>query len=117
MFRSGNVTVTVADLTKAVQFYVDTLGLKLRHEPDGHFAQIEGPGLTIGLLHLGGEQGGDTQKSGSMSIGFEVEEMGTAVGTLKSRGVEFHDDVEGQAARVVHFNDPDGHTLYLVCSR
>ncbi|MEF3302542.1 VOC family protein [Paenibacillus sp. GYB003] len=117
MFKSGNVTVMVADLKKAAQFYVETLGLKLQHETEGHFAQIEAPGLTIGLLHVAGEQGSQPGKSGSMSIGFEVEELESAIETLKSRGVEFHDAVEGEAAQVVHFSDPDGHTLYLVCSR
>ncbi|PYI50997.1 VOC family protein [Paenibacillus flagellatus] len=117
MFKSGNVTVMVADLNKAVQFYVDTLGLKLQHETEGHFAQIEAPGLTIGLLHFTGDQGSQPGKSGGMSIGFEVEQLESAVETLKSRGVEFHDAVEGKAAQVVHFSDPDGNTLYLICNR
>lgn len=117
MFKSGNVTVMVSDMKKAEQFYVETLGLKLRPESDGHFAQIEAPGLTIGLLHLAGEHGGDPVHSGSMSIGLEVEEMKSAIENLKSRGVEFHNAVEGEAARVVHFSDPDGNALYLVCNR
>jgi catechol 2,3-dioxygenase-like lactoylglutathione lyase family enzyme len=117
MFKSGNVTVMVADLKKAVEFYVETLGLKKQHETDGHFVQVEAPGLTIGLLHLDGEQGSQPETSGSMSIGFEVQELESAIETLKSRGVEFHDSVEGKAAQVVHFSDPDGHTLYLVSTR
>lgn len=117
MFKSGNVTVVVEDLQKAVKFYVETLGLKLQHEMDGHFAQIEAPGLTMGLLHLSGDEGVTPGTSGSMSIGFEVEEMEAAIATLKSRGVQFHHDVEGQAAQVVHFSDPEGNTLYLVCNR
>ncbi|MED4976300.1 VOC family protein [Heyndrickxia faecalis] len=52
MFTSANVTVTVADLKKTVQFYTETLGLKLQGEMDDHFVQIEAPRLTIGLLHL-----------------------------------------------------------------
>ncbi|MFP7335901.1 hypothetical protein SFC23_21440 [Shouchella clausii] len=43
--------------------------------------------------------------------------MESAIETLKSRGVQFHDSVEGKAANVVHFNDPEGNTLYLVCNR
>ncbi|MFD0712703.1 VOC family protein [Paenibacillus sp. GCM10027626] len=117
MFKSGNVTVMVGDLKKAVKFYVETLGLKLQHEMDGHFAQVEAPGLTIGLLHLAGEQGSQLGKSGSMSIGFEVQELESAIETLKSRGVEFLDSTEGKAAQVVHFSDPDGNTLYLICNR
>ncbi|TBL67979.1 VOC family protein [Paenibacillus thalictri] len=117
MFKSGNVTVMVADLKKAVKFYVETLGLKLQHEMDGHFAQVEAPGLTIGLLHLAGEHGLQPETSGSMSIGFEVEELDSAMETLKSRGVEFHNGVEGNAAQVIHFSDPEGNTLYLVYNR
>lgn len=117
MFKSGNVTVLVSDLKRATQFYAETLGLTLQHDADGHFAQLKAPGLTIGLLHLSGEQGSQSAKSGSMSIGFEVEDLGSAMETLKSRGVEFHNAVEGQAAQVVHFSDPDGNALYLVCNR
>jgi lactoylglutathione lyase len=117
MFISGNVTVTAADLNKAVQFYAETLRLKLQHEPDGHFATVEAPGLTIGLLHLPGEQSSQAEKSNGMSIGFEVQNLESAVKELKSRGVAFHDYVEGKQAQVVHFSDPDGNTLYLVCTR
>ncbi|MDQ0188898.1 VOC family protein [Alicyclobacillus cycloheptanicus] len=117
MFKSANVTVMTADMKRAIQFYVETLGLKLLDEFEGHFAQVQAPGLTIGLLHIEGEQGPTPAPSGSMSIGFEVESLSAAMETLKSRGVEFHDPVDGEAAQVVHFNDPDGNTLYLVRSR
>ncbi|MEC0240661.1 VOC family protein [Paenibacillus dokdonensis] len=117
MFKSANVTVMVTDLKKAVKYYVETLGLKLQHEMDGHFAQVEAPGLMIGLLHLAGEHGSQPETSGSMSIGFEVEDLESAIETLKSRGVEFHDYVEGKAAQVVHFSDTEGNILYLVCNR
>jgi lactoylglutathione lyase len=117
MFESANVTITVADLKRAIQFYVETLGLKLQGEMDEHFVQVEAPGLTIGLLYLTGEQDFQPEKSGSMSIGFVVQNLETAIETLKSRGVEFHDSVEGKAAQVVHFNDPEGNTLYLVSNR
>lgn len=117
MFMGGNATILVADLKKAVKFYVETLGLKLQHEMDGHFVQVEAPGLTIGLLHLSGDQGVKPGTSGSMSIGFEVGELESAIETLKSRGVQFHDYVEGQAAQVVHFSDPEGNTLYMVRNR
>ncbi|MCL6548032.1 MAG: VOC family protein [Alicyclobacillus sp.] len=117
MFRSANVTVRVADLNKAIQFYVETLGLQLQHETDGHFALVEAPGLAIGLLYVKDEPFDSAGQSGSMSIGFEVDDLESAVKTLRSRGVEFNDFVEGQAARVAHFHDPEGNTLYLVCNR
>jgi catechol 2,3-dioxygenase-like lactoylglutathione lyase family enzyme len=118
MFKGGNVTVTVSDMNKSVKFYVETLGLTLQYEPDGHFAQIQAPGLTIGLLHLpgdpAGESGSQDKPSGAMSIGFEVQDLESVVRTLESRGVRFHNSVDGKAAQVVHFSDPDGNTLYLV---
>ena len=117
MFKNGNVSVMVSDFKKEVQFYVETLGLKLQQEIDGHFALVEAPGLTIGLLHLPGEQGAQRATTGSMSIGLEVEELESAIETLKSRGVQFHDYVEGKAAQVANFSDPEGNPLYLVCNR
>ncbi|MFS0647460.1 VOC family protein [Siminovitchia sp. 179-K 8D1 HS] len=99
------------------RFQVETLGLKLQGEMDGHFVQVEAPGLTIGLLHLAEEQSSEPVISGSMSIGFVAEDLESAIETLKSRGVEFHDAVEGKAAQVVHFSDPDGNILYLVSNR
>jgi catechol 2,3-dioxygenase-like lactoylglutathione lyase family enzyme len=110
MFKSGNVSVMVADFKKAVQFYVETLGLKLTHQIEGHLAQVEAPGLTIWLLHPAGEQ----EKSGSISIGFEVQELESAIEILKSRGVEFQHFMEENATRLAHFSDPEGNPLYLI---
>ncbi|MDO3675610.1 VOC family protein [Paenibacillus ehimensis] len=117
MFKSGNVTIMVADFKKAVQFYVETLGLQLQHQVEGHFAQVEAPGLTIGLLHPTGEQGVQSGKSESISIGFEVQELESAIEVLKSRGVEFQHIMENNGTRLAHFNDPDGNLLYLICNR
>ena len=69
MFKSGNVSVMVADFKKAVQFYVETLGLKLQHQVEGHYAQVEAPGLTIGLLHTAGEQSPQSIRLFNKSIG------------------------------------------------
>ncbi|MEJ8547260.1 VOC family protein [Brevibacillus borstelensis] len=115
MFKSGNVTVMVADFKKAVQFYVETLGLQLQHQVEGHLAQVEAPGLTIALLHPAGEQG--PGKSESISIGLEVQELESAIEVLKSRGVEFHQIMENNGTKLAHFNDPDGNPLYLICNR
>ncbi|NEN81796.1 VOC family protein [Paenibacillus elgii] len=117
MFKSGNVTVMVSDFNKAVQFYVETLGLQLQHQVEGHFAQVEVPGLTIGLLYPAGEQGFQQGKSESISIGFEVQELESAIGVLKSRGVEFQHIMENNGTRLAHFSDPDGNLLYLICNR
>ena len=47
--KSCNITVMVADMDNAVRFYTETLGLKLEHRYENHYAEIEAPGLRIGL--------------------------------------------------------------------
>jgi catechol 2,3-dioxygenase-like lactoylglutathione lyase family enzyme len=113
LYKNGNVTVMVADLKRAVKFYVETLGLKLQYEVPGHWAQVEAPGLTIGL-HPAGEHGPRPGKSESLSIGFEVEDLMEAMRTLQSRGVNFGHVSEDKATRIAYFSDPDGNALYLV---
>jgi predicted enzyme related to lactoylglutathione lyase len=113
LFKSGNVTVMVSDLHRAVQFYAETLGLRLQYEVQGHWAQIEAPGLTIGL-HPAGEHGSRSGKSESLSIGFEVDDLVAATETLQSRGVVFSPVMEDKATRIAYFSDPDGNSLYLV---
>jgi catechol 2,3-dioxygenase-like lactoylglutathione lyase family enzyme len=103
----------VSDLRQAVQFYVETLGLKLQYEVPGHWAQVEAPGLIIGL-HPAGENGPRPGASGSLSIGFEVQDLAHAMEILQSRGVDFAPIVDDKATRIATFSDPDGNSLYLV---
>ena len=49
MFKTSNVTILVSDMNRAIQFYTDTLGLKLLSNYGGEFAVIESNGLRIGL--------------------------------------------------------------------
>lgn len=81
---------------------------------EGHLAVVEVPGLTISLLYPAGEQGSEQGKSGSMSIGFEVQELESAVEILKSRSVGFQHIMEENATRLAHFSDPEGNPLYLI---
>jgi catechol 2,3-dioxygenase-like lactoylglutathione lyase family enzyme len=113
LYKNGNVTVMVTDLKQAIKFYVETLGLKLQYEVPGHWAQVEAPGLTIGL-HPAGEHGPQPGKSESLSIGLEVEDLMAATKTLQSRGVIFGPVTEDKATRIAYFSDPDGNALYLV---
>ena len=110
MFSSGNVTIHVSNMDRAVRFYTETLGLKLAYRHGDHFASVQvGSGLTIGL-HPGTGGGG-----GSMSIGLELTgSIEDAVKTLEARGVQFGGVVnEGKAGKFAGFQDPDGNSLYL----
>ena len=116
MFSSGNVTVYVSNMDRAVRFYSEVLGLKLAYRFGDHWASVEaGRGLTIGLHPASGETtaGGGT-KSG-MSIGLELTgSIEDAMRKLEARGVRFHGVAsEGKAGKFAHFEDPDGNSLYL----
>jgi catechol 2,3-dioxygenase-like lactoylglutathione lyase family enzyme len=114
MFKSGFVTIIVDDLKKAEQFYVETLGLKVQFQVEGHLVQVEAPGLTIQLLHPREGQDSQHAKSGSVHIGLEVQELEPAINLLQSRGVEFQPIMEEEATRLVYFSDPEGNSLYLI---
>jgi catechol 2,3-dioxygenase-like lactoylglutathione lyase family enzyme len=114
VFRSGNVTVFVSNMDRAVHFYTDVLGLKLVYRFGDDWASVEvGKGLTIGLhpLSAKAQAGG----SGGMSIGLELSgKIEDAIDKLKSKGVHFGEIIDDdKAGRFAHFHDPDGNSLYL----
>ncbi len=112
MFRSGNVTLAVTDMDRAVTFYTQTLGLKLAYRNGGHWAAIElGKGLTIGLHPTGSP----THPPAAPAIGLELSgAIEDAVRTLEERGVRFSGPIDdSKAGKFVRFHDPDGYTLYL----
>ena len=115
MFSSGNVTVYVSNMDRAVRFYTEALGLKLAYRFGDHWASVElGKGLTIGLHPASGESSPTGTKSG-MSIGLELNgKIEDAVAKLEAKGVHFEGIVnEGKAGKFAHFRDPDGNSLYL----
>ena len=113
MYSSGNVTVMVSDMNRAVQFYTETLGLHLTYRHANDFATVElDKGLTIGL-----HPGGDPTKShgGGLSIGLELSgSIREAVAQLEAKGVQFQGGIrEGKSGAFAHFTDPDGNPIYL----
>ncbi len=115
MFASGNVTIPVVNMERAVKFYTETLGLKLAYRFGDHFASVElEKGLTIGLHPTSGEKPLGERKGGA-SIGLELSgKIEDAMKTLEARGVKFHGVAdEGKAGKFAHFEDPDGNSLYL----
>ncbi len=115
MFASGNVTIPVANMERAVKFYTETLGLKLAYRFGDHFASVEvEKGLTIGL-HPASTEKPLGERKGGASIGLELSgKIEDAMKTLEARGVRFHGVAdEGKAGKFAHFEDPDGNSLYL----
>jgi catechol 2,3-dioxygenase-like lactoylglutathione lyase family enzyme len=114
VITGGIPTIYVSDMDRAVKFYTEALGLKLRYQAGPGWAEVEVGGSTIGLhgTHPGGPPAG---QSGSISVGMTVDEpLDRVVETLKARGVQFRGPIrEDTAIRLAFFGDPDGNDLYL----
>jgi catechol 2,3-dioxygenase-like lactoylglutathione lyase family enzyme len=107
--NESNVTIMVADINKAIAFY-ESIGLKLKARWDDHYAMVEAPGVTIGL-HPGE---GNLKASEKISIGFMVSEADEAEALLKKNGIKFDRNDEADSSGIyLHFQDPDGTTLYF----
>ena len=109
MILSSNITLMVADMDSAIQFYTEVLGFTLKNRYGNHWADIEAPGLSIGI-HPAHPY---VRYGDSMSIGLKVADLSKAVEELKAKGVEFEerDDTQVQLA---NFIDPSGNALYLI---
>ena len=110
----GLPTIFVGDMSAAVRFYTEALGLKLLERYGDHWASIDGGhGLTIGLHPASAEN--PAGRAGSITIGFRSNEpIREAVQTLKARGVSFRGDVvDDTQVLIATFQDPDGNALYL----
>jgi len=106
--NSTNVTIMVKDMDKSIQFY-ESIGLTLKQRWDNNYAMVETTGLTIGI-HPGGD---DSSSSGSVSIGFMIDDINEAKALIEKNGIngKFED---GKSGTYLHFKDPDGSVLYFV---
>ena len=110
---TGNATVYVSDLERAIDFYTGTLGLELRMRAGDHWAEVGTEGLVIGLHPTDGHI--DAPGPWAIRIGLHVDGgLDAAVAELTSRGVDFDGPVmDGDPVRLAYFNDPDGNPLYV----
>ncbi|RLE28358.1 bleomycin resistance protein [Candidatus Acetothermia bacterium] len=109
--RIWDVTLTVADLSRAVAFYRDVLGLPLKYRfPD--YAGFDLGGVELGLKTWGGME---PPRNGEPVVNFLVDDVDRACRGLSARGVKFTKDPEDTpwGSRIALFRDPDGNTLQL----
>ena len=72
MITGGQATVYVSDMDRSVEFYTETLGLKLRLRAGNHFAMVDaGKGFAIGL-HPAGPNSPRPGSIGGIQIGFGI---------------------------------------------
>lgn len=119
MIAGGTVTVYVSDMERALEFYLQTLGLALAYRGGPGFAMVDaGKGLRLGLHtpHPGAPTPG---ARGALSIGFDLTEpLDDVVTRLEGRGVTFSGPPRGDGpVRLAFFADPDGNPLYLCEAR
>ncbi len=107
--KGSNVTIKVKAMDRSIAFY-ESLGLTLKQRWDNHYAIVEGPGITLGI-HPGG---GDQASSGTVSIGFMVEDHEEAKKMLERLNIPFRPEDDGKSGLYCHLKDPDGTVLYLV---
>ncbi len=105
---STNVTIMVKDFDKSIQFY-ESIGLKLKQRWESYYAMVETTGLTIGI-HPGGD---DNSSSGTVSIGFMIEDINDAKALLAKNDITGKYE-DGGSGTYLHFKDPDGTILYFV---
>jgi catechol 2,3-dioxygenase-like lactoylglutathione lyase family enzyme len=116
MITGINATVFVSDMNRAVEFYSETLGLKLTARYGDHWASIDvGNGAAIGLHPAESPKSPKPGTSGSIQIGLTVDRsLDQVVADLTGKGVSFRGPIidDGQV-RLAFFGDPDGIDLYL----
>ena len=103
----------VADLDRAVRFYVEVLEFTLTERRDDlGFAHIQTnvPGLEIGL-----SAGGAVAGTGGAIVNVSVADVASARALLESRGVIFAGPTQTIPGKVAlaGFADPDGNRLRL----
>ena len=91
----------VADLSRADEFYGQTLGLARNPSSDEHWVEYETGNLTIALSEHGG-------------LGFGVPDVAEARRTLEGAGVEFPREIyDSGVCHTTGFADPAGNRLFL----
>ncbi len=109
--RIWDVTLTVTDLSQAVAFYRDLLGLPLKYQfPD--YAGFDVGGVELGLKTWGGKE---PPREGEPVVNFLVDDVDRAFQELSAKGVRFTKGPEDTrwGGRIALFQDPDGNTLQL----
>jgi predicted enzyme related to lactoylglutathione lyase len=111
------VSVPTSDLTRAMDFYGNVLGLPRSsvwqgsgEEPVG--AEFETGNLTIGLV--ASERLGIVFQPNKVPIALHVEDIEAARAEFESRGISFlADTLDSGVCYMAHFQDPDGNALML----
>ncbi len=115
MINGGNATIFVSDMDKAIHFYTEVLGMKLRMRAENFWAEVQaGDTLVIGL-HPASPSAEAPGTPGAIQIGLTVTEpLEEIERQLGNHGVKFSGGItEDGPGRFASFKDPDGNILYF----
>jgi predicted enzyme related to lactoylglutathione lyase len=109
--RIWDITLTVADLRIAADFYESVLGLQKKYEFKD-YAGFDCGGIEIGLKTWGKLE---KPRDGEPCINFVVDDIEAAYRALKEKGVAFGGAPEDTqwGSRMAVFTDPDGNSLQI----
>jgi len=110
--RIGVVMLGVTDMERSLVFYRDKLGLPVRGA-GGEFAFLDAGGVMLALRQSA--ELGPPPAEEWVEVVFSVDDIGSAYGSLRARGVEFRREprpVTGDQ-HAADFRDPDGHVLSI----
>jgi predicted enzyme related to lactoylglutathione lyase len=111
------VCVPTRDITAAMEFYSDVLGLEpskrwQRGDEEPMGAEFEPGTVTIALLNTG--KLGIEFQAHNAPIALQVDDVEAARAELESRGVTFAPEtIDSGVCHMAYFSDPDGNALML----
>ncbi len=109
--RIWDITLTVKDLKKAVDFYGGILGLQKKYEFKDY------AGFDCGGVELGLKTWGELEKprKGEPLVNFLVDNLDDAYRILKGKAVKIIGEPKETTwgGRILLFEDPDGNMLQL----
>jgi predicted enzyme related to lactoylglutathione lyase len=107
------VSVPTRDLSAAMRFYGETLGLpRSMHIEDKPFAEFETGSLTLSVIEP--EKMGLEYVPNRNHIALHVDDVAASRAELEERGVAFEGEIfDTGVCYMAFFTDPDGNALML----
>lgn len=112
----GNASVYVSSIDRAIPFYIEQLGLRLKTRIGDEWAEIDAnEGLIIGLHPARPPQTVKPGTAGAVNIELRVTgPLEDVVATIKARGVTTFSAIQDyENVRLVSVSDPDGNVILL----
>lgn len=114
-----DIYFSVQDMRRALAFYRDILGLRVREENE-HWSVLDVGGVRVGLHATGGtpvppipKDAGGAKAGGTLTL--RVSDIRAEVKRLRTVGVKFLGEIADESwGSIAAFEDPDGNVLKLM---